>query len=235
MALARDFTATLLESREIAPEVRHFVFEARELERLDFDPGQFVMLSAPIGGAMVKRAYSIASPPAGNRFELCLNRVLEGVFSPYVFDLRPGDAVNLRGPYGAFRWRRPFRDSVLVATGTGIAPLRSMLLSRLPEDREFSHTLVFGVRYEHAILYREEFEELAARRPNFSFRPTLTRPEPGWTGRTGRVQAHVVQAAGARRDLDVYICGLWEMVRDVRDMLLGVGFERRQIHYERYD
>lgn len=235
MAVAGEFTATLLESREIAPEVRHLVLETQGGKPLHFAPGQFLMLFAPLGGVIVKRPYSIASPPDGNRFALCLNRVREGVFSPYLFDLHPGDTVMLKGPYGAFRWHEPPSDSILVATGTGIAPFRSMLKARLPEDRECRHTLVFGVRHEYGILYREEFEEMAARYPNFRFLPTLTRPEPGWTGRTGRVQRHVLEAVGERRDLQVYICGLWEMVREVREMLLGVGLERSRIHYERYD
>ncbi|HWQ56170.1 MAG TPA: FAD-dependent oxidoreductase [Bryobacteraceae bacterium] len=235
MAVAGEFAATLLESREIAPEVRHLVLETQGEARLSFAPGQFLMLFAPLGGVIVKRPYSIASPPDGNRFALCLNRVREGVFSPYLFDLRPGDTVRLKGPYGAFRWREPPSDSVLVATGTGIAPFRSMLHARVPEDPDRCYTLVFGVRHEYGILYREEFEEMAARFSNFRFLPTLTRPEPGWTGRTGRVQRHVLECVGDRRDLDVYICGLWEMVRDVRDKLVGVGVERSRIHYERYD
>lgn len=233
MALAGEFTATLIHSREIAPEVRHFVFEVPE--RLVFVPGQFLLLWAPIGGAIVKRAYSIASPPDGNRFALCLNRVQEGLFSPYLFDLRPGDTVQLRGPYGSFRWREPACDCLLVATGTGIAPFRSMLKARLPGDARNRYTLVYGLRYEAGILYRAEFAEMAARHRNFAFRPTLTRPGPGWTGRAGRVQGHVLEAAGPRRDLDAYICGLWEMVREVRDMLLERGFERSRVHYERYD
>ncbi len=234
MAVAREFIARLLETREIAPEVRHFVFEA-ELDRLDFAPGQFLMLQARLAAGTVKRAYSIASPPGGNRFELCLNRVREGVFSPYLFDLRPGATVELKGPYGAFGWAEPPADSLLAATGTGIAPFRAMLRQRLPADPRHSYTLIFGVRREHGILYRAEFEELAARHPNFRFLPTLTRPEPAWTGLTGRVQRHVLHAVDERRDQDVYICGLWDMVRDMRDLLLERGLERRRIHYERYD
>jgi ferredoxin-NADP reductase len=234
VGIAREFIAKLLETREIAPEVRHFTFEAA-LERLDFSPGQFLMLEARVAGRMVQRAYSVASPPAGNRFELCLNRVREGVFSPYLFDLRPGAVVKLRGPYGSFGWAEPPGDSVLAATGTGIAPFRAMLPERLAADERHGYTLILGVRYEHGILYREEFEALAARHPNFRFLPTLTRPEPSWTGLTGRVQGHVLQATGPRRDLDVYICGLWEMVRSLRDLLLEQGLERRRIHYERYD
>jgi CDP-4-dehydro-6-deoxyglucose reductase len=228
-------TARLVEFREIAPDVRHFVFDVPDAEKVAFVPGQWYSITADIQGEPVTRAYSIASPPDGNRFALCLNRVPEGLFSPHLFDLRPGDPIDVKGPYGSFIFRRPVSDSILVATGTGIAPFRSMLQARLPVDREHEFTLIFGVRHEYGLLYRDEFEALALTYPNFHFRPTLTQPPEGWTGRTGRVQAHVLEAAASRRDLDVYICGLKAMVYDVRDKLRDLGFDRKQIIYEKYD
>ena len=80
-------------------------------------------------GRPVTRAYSIASAPQDNRFELCLNRVEDGVFSPFLFSLLPGDEVPMAGPLGYFLPHEPFRNSVLIATGTGIAPFRSYLRS----------------------------------------------------------------------------------------------------------
>ena len=96
-------------------------------------------------------------------------------------------------------------------------------------------TLLFGVRYEANLLYRGEFEEMARRFPQFRFWPTLTRPGPEWAGRTGRVQAHLSDAIGGRRDLDVYLCGLKEMVDGIRGMLKEMGFDRKQVFYEKYD
>lgn len=227
--------ARLLEWVELAPGVRHFVFELPEVERFGFVPGQFMSLTSEIGGDEITRAYSIASAPEGNRFALCLNEVEGGRYSPHLFTLRPGDAVGCKGPYGGFILRRPLSDSILVATGTGVAPFRSMLIERLPIEKERRFTLVFGVRYEHGLLYRPEFEVMAGKYPNFEFRPTLTRPEAGWIGRTGRVQAHVMEALGDRRDEDVYICGLKEMVNDVRAQLKEAGLDRKRIIYEKYD
>lgn len=228
-----EFQATLVESREIAPEVRHFAFETPE--PFAFRAGQFVTVRADIAGRPVKRAYSLASAPAGNRFDLCLNRVREGIFSPYLFDLRPGETVAAKGPYGVFTWREPARDTLLVATGTGIAPFRGMLQWRLPRDCEHNITLLFGVRHEHGILYRGEFEAMQRRFPHFRFAPTLTRPERPWTGLTGRVQTHLEEMLAGRRDLEVYLCGLWEMVAEARAMLTDLGVDRRLIVAERYD
>jgi CDP-4-dehydro-6-deoxyglucose reductase len=226
-----------LEYSDIADEVRHFVFEAIESEHLDFIPGQFVSLSSLIDGKKVTRAYSIASPPCGNVFELCLNRVKEGHLSPRLFDLEVGETIEMQGPLGYFVLRKPLSDSVLIATGTGIAPFRAMLKSHFSgahiEPHQF--TLVFGVRYERNIMYREEFDHIAAHYPNFRFWPTLSRPDTPWEGRTGHVQGHLLEAIGERRDVDVYICGLKLMVDDVRSRLKELGFDRRRIIYEKYD
>jgi CDP-4-dehydro-6-deoxyglucose reductase len=122
----------------------------------------------------------------------------------------------------------------LIATGTGIAPFRSMLQAHLNAASPV-FTLLFGVRYESHLLYREEFEEIARVHANFRFWPTLTRPESGWTGRQGRVQAHLTEAIGDRRDIDFYLCGLKEMVDETRVLLKSQGFDRKQIFYEKYD
>ncbi len=227
--------ATLVEYHEIAPDIRHFVFEVPGVKEFYFVPGQFVSLTEKLAGKEITRAYSISSPPNGNRFDLCLNRVQDGLFSNWLFTLSPGDTVETSAPLGYFVLRNPQRDAVFVATGTGIAPFRSMLGAWLGQDDPKQLTLIFGTRYEHNLLYRDEFEELARRHPNFRFWPTLSRPEPSWQGRTGHVQQHVTEALGDRRDVDVYICGLKLMVDDVRAMLKGMGFDRKQIIYEKYD
>jgi CDP-4-dehydro-6-deoxyglucose reductase len=233
--MVQSAEARLVGWRDIGPEVRHFLFEIPEVERFEFLPGQFVSLSEALNGKKVTRAYSIASPPAGNRFELSLNRVKEGVFSPHLFELEPGDRVRIKGPYGGFTLRPAGGDAVFVATGTGIAPFRSMLWSRLPADAERRYTLLFGCRYESALLYREEFERFEREHPNFRFLPTISRPGEDWAGRRGRVQPHLEEALAGRRDVDVYICGLKEMVNDVRARLAQMGFDRKQVLYERYN
>jgi len=96
-------------------------------------------------------------------------------------------------------------------------------------------TLLFGVRHENGLLYRTEFEEMARCFLHFRFWPTLTRPGPDWTGRTGRVQGHLTEAIGDRRDIDFFVCGLKPMVDDVRSILKQAGFDRKQIFYEKYD
>jgi len=231
--------AKLIGQKELAPEVHHFEFEVAGVEIFHFTPGQFVSVIERVDGKEITRAYSIASPRDGNRFELCLNRVEDGIVSPYLFDLKPGDEVEMGEPLGYFTLRHPGRRAVFIATGTGIAPFRSMLLDHLPR-MQLHITLLFGVRYEHGLLYRDEFERLQAEYESFRFIPTITRPSSVWKGKTGRVQAHLDEALALQSyedqsTIDIYVCGLKEMVDDVRAELKRRGFDRKQIIYEKYD
>lgn len=226
--------ARLIEAREIAPHTRHFEFDSPEWKAA-FVPGQFVSVTARIGEDDITRAYSIVSPPDGNRFALCANLVQDGFLSPFLFALQPGDEIDFKGPYGAFILRRPVSDSIFVATGTGIAPFRSMLLSQLGAHTDRKLTLVFGVRHEYGLLYNDELRALAREHANFRYLPTLTRPPDHWTGLTGRVQQPTLEALGERRDMDVYICGLREMVDEMRGKLKEIGVDRKRIIYEKYD
>lgn len=219
--------------------MHHFEFEVPGVQTFAFTPGQFVSVAEPLPGKEITRAYSIASPRDGNRFALCLNRVLDGPISSYLFHLKPGDEVDMGEPLGYFTLRHPGHRSVFIATGTGIAPFRSMLLEHLPKSHS-RITLLFGVRYEQGLLYRDDLENLAKQYESFRFLPTITRPTETWMGRTGRVQEHLDEALAVpsyedQSTLDVYICGLKEMVDDVRTELKKRGFDRKQIIYEKYD
>lgn len=225
----------MVETREIAPDVRHFVFAVDGVDQFAFAPGQFVSFTEQLGTRPITRAYSIASVPDGNRFELCLNLVKDGRFSPHLFQLRPGDRVPMKGPVGTFTLRNPGKDALFVATGTGIAPMRGLAPQAIESGPDARVTLLFGVRHEHGILYRDHFEAMAAEHPNFGFVPTLTRPSASWTGLSGRVQQHLDALLDGRTNIDVYICGLKEMVNSVRDHLNERGFDRRQIITEKYD
>ena len=226
--------ARLIASRELAPRTSHFEFEASGWPG-NFEPGQFLSLTKVIDGNEITRAYSIASPPSGGRFALCANYVEGGRFTPFLFSLAPGDEVDFTGPWGTFTRRTPPADSIFVATGTGIAPFRSMLPAALTAYPDRRFTLIFGVRHQNGLLYDAEFRALAEAHPNFTYQPTLTRPEADWAGATGRVQPLVLTTAGERRDIDVYICGMREMVDDLRAQLKALGFDRKRIIYESYD
>jgi CDP-4-dehydro-6-deoxyglucose reductase len=227
--------ARLVKAWDLTPDVRHFEFEAVGVSGFAFTPGQFVPILAQVDGQEITRAYSIASTPAGNRFALCLNLVADGHVSPMLFALEPGGEIEIGAPLGFFLLRQPPSDSLMIATGTGIAPMRSILPGTLDEHPDKQFTLLFGTRTPETILYRDEFEALEKSHANFHFWPTLSRASADWTGRRGHVQSHLVEALGERRDMDVYVCGLRAMVDDVRTRLKEMGFDRKRIVTERYD
>jgi len=216
---------------------KHFQFQISNGHRFDFRPGQFISLDIELEGRKVRRPYSIASAPrADNGFDLCLNMLPEGRVSSWLFHLKPGDKIGFSGPFGFFSLREPPDPvSAFIATGTGIAPIRAMLQQLYSRPHDSEVWLIFGVRKESDILYREEFEQMAAEHPNFHFIPTLSRPGPGWTGHTGYVQRHVVRYLAEKKGFHAYLCGLRKMIDDVAQEFRSMGYDRKALSYEKYD
>ncbi|MCU1286813.1 MAG: oxidoreductase family protein [Acidobacteriales bacterium] len=243
------YTAKLTRTEVLSDraDCKHLEFEVQELASFDFAAGQFVSMLAKNNEKQMTRAYSLASGPRGNnQFELCLNRVEGGFFSNYLCDMEHGNTVHFHGPHGHFVLRNPLRDSLMIATGTGIAPMRGFVewlfpLDGAPDRSEAREIwLVFGTRHESEIYYREYFEEVARKYPNFHYLITLSRGEQPWQGLRGYVQEHVKKILEGRpdrgkNDMDAYICGLNNMVSANRALLAECGWERKQIIFERYD
>jgi len=197
------YTARLTQKACISESAQcyHLEFVIDEMERFDFAPGQFLSAVAVDGrGKSQTRAYSIASASSSNRFDLCVNRVESGFFSNYLVDLPVGDSVQVHGPHGHFVLRNPVTDSIFVATGTGIAPMRGFTQWLFPEtgpdagmDRSEGRQiwLIYGTRHESEIYYRDYFDRLAEERENFHYVTTLSRAGDEWTGKRGYVQEHL--------------------------------------------
>jgi ferredoxin-NADP reductase len=236
----QTFDARVLRSLPLSEFTKHIELRVNGVPHFGFVPGQWLSVKAhtPEGEEMT-RAYSIASPPSDNgQVAFCLNRVQDGFMSNYLCSLEAGAEVAFQGPFGDFTLHPPVRDTVFIATGTGIAPLRSMLRWLLAEHdrhRGYQSWLLFGARRESDLYYREEFEQLAAKHTNFHFLPTLSRAEAEWKGLRGYVQEHLPEIVRARNDMHAYICGLAKMVKANRDLLKGLGWDRTSIRYERYD
>lgn len=242
----------------------HFEFVLDELDSFSFAAGQFVsIVVADPDGKPQSRPYSLASAARGNRFDLCLNRVEGGFVSNYLADLPEGGTVKVDGPHGYFVLQPSLTDSLLVATGTGIAPMRGFTQWLFPEDGTDRSAgkdiwLVYGTRHATELYYHEEFEALAARKSNFHYLHTLSRAGADWAGLRGYVQEYVakiveeraarlgqtlplppidpaIPASELKFDVRAYICGLNNMVSAVREQLKGYGWHRKQIVFERYD
>jgi ferredoxin-NADP reductase len=240
MSPFQSFTARLLQATELSHQTKHLEFEVISVPHFGFVAGQWLSLKAnKPDGEEITRAYSIASPPdESNRFALCLNRVQDGFMSNWLCDMKAGDEIRAQGPFGDFILRPPMRDTIFIATGTGIAPFRSILHWVLADpkrhqDRKLS--LLFGSRYEQDIYYHQEFLKLAEQHPNFQYVPTLSRGGVEWAGLRGYVQQHLSEIVQNRNDMHAYICGLNDMIKANRELLKSLGWDRKSILYEKYD
>jgi ferredoxin-NADP reductase len=240
MAPFQAFTARLIRTQALSSLTRHLEFEIEGAPGFGFVAGQWLSFKAnKPDGEEITRAYSIASPPGDdNRFALCLNRVQDGFMSNFLCDMREGQEISCQGPFGDFILRPPLRDTVFIATGTGIAPFRAMLHWLLADDSRHQGnqlSLVFGNRTERDIYYHDEFLALAGKHANFHYLPTLSRGAPDWQGLRGYVQQHLPGIAQGRTGMHAYICGLDKMIKANRDLLKGLGWDRKSILYEKYD
>jgi CDP-4-dehydro-6-deoxyglucose reductase, E3 len=230
----QSFTARVRKVVDLTHDVRVIALALRDPSAIQFEAGQFVSFEVPKPGLPfpVTRPYSIASPPtAHDSIDLLLNLVPGGPGSEFLFSLKSGDAVSFRGPAGTFVLREyPDRRLLFVATGTGIAPIRSMIHARLPSPTPV--TLIWGLRNERDLYYQEELAGLAEQFPEFSYTVTLSQPSPQWRGAIGRVQAAVDAATTRLDDLAVYVCGGREMIKSVTALIRPRGV--CPIHWEQY-
>ena len=157
--------------------------------------------------------------------------------------VEPGTVVPFAGPQGFFT-RSPLdaSPSLMVATGTGVTPLRSMIAAASAAGSRAPIWLLLGVRHEDDVLYAEEIQALARERPFIRFEPTLSQPRGAWPGRRGYVQTHVrelwqsLAAENVGKNPHAYICGLERMVTSVRNILRKeLNAPRETVHAERSD
>lgn len=229
----------------------HLEFEVPELEQFSFEAGQFLSTIAIDGhGKQRTRAYSIASAPCGNRFDLCVDRVHAGFFSNHLSRLMPGETMQFNGPHGFFVLHTPPVDTLLIAAGTGIAPMRGFVEHLFPSEAadrsQGAHFwLLHEARHESELYYARYFEKTAPEHPNFHYLPTVTHPSKDWEGLRGHVQTHarrllqehptILARNNDAAPMHAYICGLNEMVAVNRQLLKDLGWDSRRIHCERYD
>jgi ferredoxin-NADP reductase len=212
-------------------------------EKVNFQAGQFVTMDLPISDKRLKRwrSYSIASAPVGEDvvLEFCVVKAVESTGgSKYLCDEATiGTPIRFKGPDGTFFLKQPLeKDLVLICTGTGIAPFRSMIMDIYNQQIPYKNIhLIFGCRHEKDILYRQEFEELAQKMPNFKYSVALSR-EKEWQGTKGYVHEVYSEVYREKRDdVDFYICGWSNMIDDVvAKLMVDLGYDKSQVHYELY-
>ncbi len=190
-------------------------------------------------GYQAQRSYSIASAPELEWLEITVEVVEDGEVSPYLAEeVRPGDRFEVRGPIGGhFTWSADEGGPLLlVAGGSGLAPLMSMLRHRAARASDAAVHVLISARGPDDALYAAEIARLEAD-AGLEVTWTYTRTVPeGWTGRRGRVDAAMLDAVGftARAAVRCFVCGPTPFVEHVLDLLVAGGYAPAQIHAERF-
>lgn len=223
-------------------------FQIEEAYRDIWDKGDLWRLEATARQPET-RAYSMANHP-GEKHDIILNvrialpppyakDVPPGVVSSWLFSLKPGDSVDVTGPFGHFFVEDTNKEAVFIGGGAGMAPLRAQILDLL----ELGHSkrrlsFWYGARSMRELFYSDVFERLDAEHDNFSWHVALSAPEPedDWSGHTGFIHKvvydHFLINHPAPEDCEYYLCGPPLMVKAVLAMLDDLGVEPESIHYD---
>jgi Na+-transporting NADH:ubiquinone oxidoreductase subunit F len=190
----------------------------------------YSMANYPLEKGVLKFTIRIAFPPGYKQ------EIPPGKMSSWLFDLKPGDAVTVSGPYGEFFARDTDKEMCFIGGGAGMAPMRSHIfdqLLRLHSTRKMSFW--YGARSLKEAFYVDEFDQLQAEHPNFRWHLALSEPLPedGWTGPTGFIHKVLLDSYLANHpapeDIEYYMCGPGVMNKAVIAMLLELGVERENI------
>ena len=214
---ARQYSAVAAGIRDLAPGMREVEIDLVEPSRMTFRAGQYLQFLRPGSEndpQPVYRAYSMASPPSrGSRLTLLFQRVPDGACTSYVFDsLREGERVTVNGPFGTFFLKPPTesgRPLVFVAGGSGIAPIRSILLDMAEKGSRRPAVFLFSAHTAADLVYADEMRGLEKVLPDFRFIPVLSRPLPEdrWEGERGGLPAALSRLLPRLDGHEAYLCG----------------------------
>jgi Na+-transporting NADH:ubiquinone oxidoreductase subunit F len=237
----REYKTRVVSIRDLTYDIKELTLSLEDGQELDFRAGKYIQFVVPtyeLTSEPVYRAYSIASPPSEkNTIELEVRLVPNGICTTYVFQhLAVGDEVTVNGPYGDFFLRDSDRDIIFVAGGSGMAPIKAMLLDMVERGIRRRAIYFFGARSARDLFLVEEMRELEGRLPDFRFVPALSNPAPEdrWQGETGLI-TEVLNRHFQRLDHhEAYLCGSPGMIDASIKVLRSKGLPEELIFYDKF-
>ena len=235
-----DYQVTKLDT--VTPKIKHLRLELPKDKEINFKPGQYIQILTPTykgSDEEVYRAYSIASAPSDNRaVELFIGYVPEGVCTTYIHQhLKLNDQLTMVGPFGDFYYQHNDREMVMVAVGTGMAPIMSILKYMEEEKIDRKVTFYFGARSGEDLYMMDVLKEMEKSMPNFELKCCLSRPkdEDNWQEDQGRVTDLIETYITDASDKEAYLCGSPKVIDSVVEKLRAKGMPEEHIYYDKFE
>lgn len=239
----KEYRARLDKIVELTYDIKMFRFKLLDPEGIVYKAGQYVQFqNEPYAECSeeVYRAYSMCGlPTEDDHIELMVRLVPEGIVTTYMFNyLRQGDEAVLTGPYGDFYLRDSDRKMVCIAGGSGMAPIRSIVLTMSKEEiAKRRPVFLFGARAAKDLFMVEEWRQFEKDFPGFTFVPVLSQPDPedAWNGPQGYVTEVIAQYTDDIAEREAYLCGSPGMLNACIDVLTELGIPEERIYYDKFE
>lgn len=237
----REYDAIVERIIDVTPTIKRVRFKLPEGESLNFKPGQYIQIKAPLyegNDEEIYRAYSIASSVNDKGFVELFIGYTGGIATTYVHHhLKEGDEVNLNGPYGDFYYHEDNGgDMLMVAAGTGMAPIISILNHMRDNDIKRKARFFFGAKTTEDLFILDELEQFEKDLHDFKFMPTLSRvtDDMNWTGDVGRVNNSIEKYVDQDGNYTAYLCGSPVMIESIIESLTAKGIPLENIYYDKF-
>src|SRR5262249_47722346 len=191
----------------------------------------------PGGAGAGTRAFSMANyfPGDNSKVELFVKRLPNGLFGGYLESAaRLGDIILLHGPLGSLRGRPSYRKIIMVAGGSGLAPLICMLADLAQKGDRRAVSLFFGAKTRDELYHLQRIGRLCDMSSQLEFVPVVEHPDPEWRGEVGFVTEAVERRMQSLRGYDAYLCGPPPMVEAARSVVLGLGVREPNVYYDAF-
>jgi len=246
------YEAIISEKNQLTSTIYHVRFSLPLSQTLLFTPGQYATV---VIDSKIRRQYSFCSDPYHTKeFEMVIDVAPMGPGSKFFLEKAVGDTVAFLGPLGTFRLADTPMKKVLIATGTGIAPFRSMLLNEvlrssflvpskgydelsfttkeLTKNKELTtrnFSLYWGLRHEEDMYWDKELKDLVGQLVGFQYFMSLSKPSEKWTGLVGHVTDHVLKQEHNWEMTEFYLCGNRSMIDEMMQKLSAHNVKKEQI------
>ncbi len=237
----RQFDTKVESIVDLTHDIKQVKLKLLDPTTIDCKAGQFIQFQVPeyeLTDEPVYRAYSMASVPSDNtHVELEIRLVPNGICTTYVHKhLKEGDSVTINGPYGEFFLRESERPIICIAGGSGMAPIKSILLDMLDKKSTRKARYFFGARTKKDLFLLDEMKEIEKAMPSFTFTPALSEPleEDEWDGEVGLITDVVRNLSENASESEAYLCGSPGMIDACIKVLKELGMPEERIYYDKF-